>query len=81
MVRLKNIRKNENDNIIECDIIPEDSTESGWVKVDLKSYEIINYKLPKGYEYCRNHVAHARKRLKELSKLDNLPENDLVMWY
>ena len=31
MVRLKNIERNS--NIIECDIIPEDSIESGHVSV------------------------------------------------
>lgn len=57
MVRLKNIAIK--DTAIECDIYPEDSAQAGWVSVDMESKKLIAFKLPAGYEYCRNHVEHA----------------------
>ncbi len=79
MVKLKNIKKN--DYFIESDIIPEDSQKSGHVTVDIKSGELKAYDLPEGYEWCTNHVNHAKNKLLEISSLDNLPKEKLIMWY
>lgn len=78
MVRLKNIERNS--NIIECDIIPEDSIESGHVSVQIDSKKIENFSLPNGYEWCRNHVEHARMALLKLVQEDNIPNEKLIMW-
>lgn len=79
MVKLKNIKKS--DLIIECDIIPEDSTDSGHIIVDLNSGDIKGFSLPDGYEWCRNHVNHARNNLITLANEDHMPKEYLVMWY
>ena len=79
MIRLKNLKKN---NVMaECDIIPEDSTECGHIVVNLGSGELEDCVLPKGYEWCRNHVNHAQINLLELSKKEMLPDEYKVMWY
>lgn len=79
MVRLKNIKKT--DDLIECDIIPEDSENVGHVVVDYKKEKLIDYSLPIGYEWCTSHVRHAYDNLIELSKREKLPSTWLVMWY
>lgn len=79
MVRLKNLRRNS--ATIECDIYPEDSKHSGQVIVDLDSGAVLGYSLPEGYEWCRNHVNHAKTALIELSKMEHLPTDYLVKWY
>lgn len=78
MIRLKNI-KQKND-IIECDIIPEDSTESGYINVDINSGNIIQFKLPNEYEWCRNHVEHAKHALLEMRNKNTLVSERLLMW-
>lgn len=79
MVRLKSIEKNN--NIIECDLIPEDSKESGHVSVKIDTNEIDSFRLPIGYEWCRNHVEHAKNALLEMVKNNAIPKEKLLMWY
>jgi len=79
MVNLINIQKRE--SIIECDILPEDSIEYGHIIVDLSSEKVLQYKLPPGYEWCTNHIAHARIVLLRLSEDSKIPNEKLVMWY
>lgn len=79
MVKLKNIKKDNTS--IECDILPEDSVHSGHVVVNLDSEELAGYSLPDEYEWCRNHVNHAKNTLIKLSKEEELPKEYLVMWY
>ena len=79
MVKLKNIKKTS--SLIECDIIPEDSSQSGHIVVDFISEKIKEYSLPDGYEWCRNYVTHAKNKLIEISAQDNISDEKLVMWY
>lgn len=79
MVKLKNIKKNN--QIIECDILPEDSEEYGHIVVDLSSHKLISYSLPKEYEWCKKHVFHAHHKLISLSKSNELLTNAIVVWY
>lgn len=78
MVRLKNLKKNN--NIGECDIFPEDSSQPGHIGVDLKTGDLREYSLPIGYEWCVNHAYHAGKRLTELLHKEEVPEEYLTMW-
>lgn len=78
MITLKNIKKSN--DVIECEIIPEDSGETGYMIVRLDTKEIENVRLPKGYEWCRNHIGHAKTALLEISKYDDIPKEKLVMW-
>lgn len=79
MVRLKNIKRNN--NIIECDIIPEDSAEYGHVAVNIDSAAVESFSLPENYETCISHVHHAKRALLKIAKDEDLPEEKLVMWY
>lgn len=79
MVILKNIEKNN--NIVECDIVPEDSKEIGHVSVKIDTKEIESFILPIGYEWCRNHVEHAKTALLEMMSEDVTPKEKLIMWY
>ncbi len=79
MVRLKNIRISG--SLMECDIYPEGSTQAGHVLVDAKSGELKEYTLPDGYEWCENHVSHAKQKLIEMFVFGNIPAEKLVMWY
>ena len=78
MIKLKNIKSN--DTIIECDIYPEDSLQAGHIVVDKKSRELKKYNLPKNYEWCKKHVYHAKDKLLEYIKLDNIPDEKLIKW-
>ena len=82
MIKLKNIKKNN--DIIECDIIPEDSQKAGHLSVSLQDddpYGTVSYKLPEGYEWCRNHVSHAVTGLIEMAKRSEFLNEKLIMWY
>ena len=79
MVRLKNIERNN--NIIECDIIPEDSEEYGHVAVNIETADVESYCLPENFEWCTNHVRYAKWVLLEMADDLDLPEERLVMWY
>lgn len=79
MIRLKNIeRKN---NLVECNIIPEDSKAEGRLVVDLVKKDIASYTLPEGYEDCYGHVRHAVRAILQDAKEGSLPKERLVMWY
>lgn len=79
MVKLKDLKKD--DNIAECDIFPEDSIENGHITVDIKSGELKEALLPKGYEWCENHIRHAVNNLIRLAKEGNLPSEYTVIWH
>ena len=79
MVRLNNIKKNG--NIIQCDIFPEDSNIPGYIVVNINTETVREYELPKGYEWCNNHMNHAMRTLIEISNEKELPKERLVMWY
>ena len=78
IIKLKNIKKNN--NIIECDILPEDSKEFGHVSIEIDSKNLKEYKLPAGYEWCRKHVSHVQNTLLDFAKSDNIPKEKLIMW-
>ena len=79
MVKLKNIVIDE--NTAKCDIYPEDSKEKGTVEVNLKTADLISYTLPAGYEYCKNHITHAKHYLLEVSESKDIPQSKIIAWY
>lgn len=78
MIRLKNIETN--DIFLECDIFPEDSKNSGRLKVEKETGDIVSYNLPKDYEYCVKHVYHAKNFLVNLLHEKEMPSEKLIMW-
>lgn len=77
MIKLKNLKKN--DTNVLCDVIPEDSSNSGSLIVSVNG-DVINYTLPSGYEWCINHIYHAARKIKELVNKGTLPSEITVMW-
>lgn len=79
MLKLKNI-KIEND-IVKCDMLPEDSSEWGHIVVNLKDKTIQEYDLPHGYEWCKNHVEHAKDKLIVMYENNSFQSETTIMWY
>lgn len=77
MVRLKNIKKS--DTLIECYIYPEDSKSPGHVKYNILEMNVVDYKLPKGYEWCKNHISHVRAYFSQNSA-NEIPTEKTIMW-
>lgn len=81
MIELKNIKIDG--NTVKCEIYPEDSRESGCIEVDVLENKIVNSALPQGYEWCKNHLEHARRYIvmnfKNIKML-SISEKTL-MWY
>lgn len=82
MLKLINITKNE--NIIEADYIPEKSDKKAHVSLDIATDEsncdiIDEY----GSMYARMALNGLRRTVKELNKgkINNIPEERIVMWY
>lgn len=78
MIKLKNIEKN--DGLMQCSIIPEDSKDAGHLIVDVTSGMIKEYTLPKGYEWCKKHINHAKDTLLKLYNAKETPKEKIVMW-
>lgn len=79
MIKLDNITIKE--NIIMCDIYPEDSIKKGILKVDFTTKEILEYTLPENYEYCKNHISHAKNFLLEMIESGTILKTKTIMWY
>jgi len=82
MLRLKNIKKNEENHTIQAEYIPEDSEEVGFVVVDYVSEELIDSKITSYDEIIPNYRHHAMYALLDMIKENKeLREESLVMWY
>ena len=79
MIRLTQIKKDKNN--ISCLALVEDCTIPFKLIYDIMSEEFQPYELPKSYEYCKSHIAHARRELERISKEEILPQERLIMWY
>ena len=78
MIKLKNIAKN--DNFVHCNIIPEDSASEGTLLFDINEDKVKEYKLPTGYEWCRNHIAHAESAIRKMIAADSLTKEQTIAW-
>lgn len=80
MILLKNFRIRSGN--IEADIYPEGSSVAGLLVVNSKG-EIVEHLLPKGYEYCENHIAHAKRFIgNNYEKIINGKITEkIIMWY
>jgi hypothetical protein len=79
MIKLKNIVIN--DNHLSCTIIPEDSRDSGYLEIDLNNNELVKTLLPKGYEWCKKHVQHAKQYLLNIiGEEKSIPREKTIMW-
>jgi len=84
MVRLKNIKKNEENHTIQADYIPEHSEEVGFVVVDYESGEIIDSKFTSYDRTFKSYCHHAAKGLRNIIRDEakkGIPETYTAMWY
>lgn len=80
MITLKNIERDG--NTIMADAFPEDCKTAVRFVCHIDTWELEEYVLPKGYEYCDHHMAMAKWHLKRLlDSNEELPKERLVMWY
>ena len=79
MVKLKNIRRN--DNIILCEAFVENCTEPIHLSLYENSAELDDYILPIGYEWCISHITHAKKYLRSLIGKPIEDSQRTIMWY
>ena len=80
MIKLKNIVIDE--KVAKSEIIPEDSQEIGNIEVDLIENKILSFVLPQGYEWCENHLNHAKEYLVAISNSKSvIPKEKVIMWY
>lgn len=77
MLRLRNVKIGS--EYAEADFYPEDGQEFGHVVVDLSSWEIAFCAEVPGYG--PSYKSHARQRLVEMSKKNDIRSECLVMWY
>ena len=79
MIKLKNIKIN--DKTIICNIIPEDCQNIGYLEINILEKNISNYSLPTGYEWCKNHIEHAKNYiLNTLNKNKSFPLEKTLIW-
>lgn len=64
--------------MIICTALIEDCKEELHLKLDVNTEEFESCTLPKGYEWCKSHIFHAKMFL--LDKKDDLPENHMIYW-
>ena len=80
MIKLKNI-VNEN-GVLSCQLFPEDNQKAGNIKVDVCNNQVISFNLPIGYEWCKNHIQHAKDSLLKLYiSGESIPKKKTLMWY
>ena len=78
MIRLTQIEKKN--NIITCQAYFEDSVEVGGLVYDTDKQDFAQVVFPPGFEWCRAHVAQARRFFNQLGG-GNPPKEKLIMWY
>ncbi|MCD7864021.1 MAG: hypothetical protein LUG61_11100 [Lachnospiraceae bacterium] len=79
MIKLEHIKRNE--NTVTCDAYVEDCKTAMPLALDVSKKEFEKYDFPAGYEWCRSHIAHAKRRLLKMIETDNFEKECLIMWY
>lgn len=77
MLRLLNV-KIQND-IAQAEYTPEEETQRGFIRVDLKTQQVLEQTDVPGYEIM--HPAHARTALIRMASEGDKRTERLVMWY
>ncbi len=79
MIRLSKI--NKADNKIYCDAYLEDSPKAVSLTYDISERELLPFDFPPGYEWCKTHISHAVRHLKEMAAESVIPTEKTIMWY
>lgn len=78
MVTLKQIKISESE--ASAYYYPEDSTDPGFLVVDLLTEEVKHIDRAPGYEYGMS-ASHARRELVRMAKAGDKRTERVVMWY
>ena len=79
MIKLTNIKKS--DTFIYCTALVEDCKETFELSYDIENDNFEKFVLPTGYEWCKTHIAQAKRFLKSISPKEDYPSEKLIMWY
>ena len=72
------IRKDN--SIIACEAFLEDCEEPVNLRYSIEKGAFLPFQFPKGYEYCKMHIRHARQYFESLGD-EEPPEQMTIMWY
>lgn len=79
MIKLQKIVRTN--DIITCEAFVEDCAKPLNLVFDVKSGEFKSYTMPKGYEWCKSHIHHAKNYLASIMKKSEIPSERTIMWY
>lgn len=80
MVRLKKIKMT--DDYIEAYYVPEDTSEEGYIKIDVNTCEDIDVRLTLSDKVLKWYYTYARMYLTDVIKgKKKLQEEKSIMWY
>lgn len=79
MIKLTRITKDN--GCITCVAYIEDSQTGINLSFDESKKELGEYSMPKGYEWCKSHISHAKKYLNSLTGKNIEVTEKLLMWY
>lgn len=79
MLRLTEIKRT--DTYIEAYYTPEDITEKGYIKIDLKTGETIEKRITSYDGFVTTYLNMASQALENMKNDETLPETKVVMWY
>ena len=79
MLYLKNIIKTDTD--IRANYYPENSTEKGFVCIDIKIGHTVSCELTSYDRPVEMYLNHAIQALRELITSNSIPLEKVVMWY
>ena len=72
MIRLKSIT---------CEAYVENCSKPVMLSLNITTKEFTSDQLPAGYEWCTSHLAHARKYLEKFDPAEEIPTEEIIMWY
>lgn len=79
MLKLRKIKKNN--GIISAQYEPENSSELGYIKIDVSTGKLLKSKVTKFDDPFPMYQSHAVDALKRMIKSDTIPEEKVIMWY
>lgn len=79
MIVLKNITRTN--SCIVCDAYVEDCKQAVHLSFDESKLVLGSYTLPNDYEWCINHIMHAKKYLVSIAGKPIESQTHTIMWY
>ena len=70
-----------NNGCITCVAYVEDCKQRIDLSFSESKAEFDRFDMPENYEWCKSHIAHAKKYLKSLIGNNIAPSEKTIMWY